>query len=764
MKKEDLKDSSDDSEFVKWFSEIDRNSVSIAGGKGANLGEIYNLNVPVPQGFIVTTKAYDFFMNKAGIMKRIEELLSKINYDNTKKLDKQSEEIRKMIVGSKMPKEVQDEILESYETLGSGSFTGKEAHEVIDEKSEEIFVAVRSSATTEDLADASFAGQQDTFLNVKGGEELIENVKKCIASLFTSRAIYYRGKKNFSQDKAKLAVVVQRMVESDKSGVVFSKDPSYKNDDIIIESVFGFGEGIVSGKITPDRYRVSREMKVLEKKISDKKTAIIKDSEGKVIQSKLSDDKSKMQVLREYEIKKLAEIAMKLEKHYGKPQDIEFAIEKEKLYIVQTRAITTVKTRIEKKVSDVKGEVVLDGNPASPGIAFGKVKIVRNLGDLEKVNKGDVLVTKMTNPDMVVAMQRASAIVTNEGGITSHAAIISREMGIPCVVGTEEATVKLKEPEIVTVDGFNGKVYKGKVSEIKSKEVEKVSSKTRTRIKVTIDIPKFAERASETGVKEVGLLRIEGIIAESGKHPEYFVKNKKYSDYEEVIFKGADEISKHFDRLWVRTSDVRSDEFKNLEGAPKEPEVNPMLGMHGIRYSLKNPEILKAEIKALKRISDNGKKIGIMFPQIISVDEIRSAKKIIKDLNCRNVEVGIMVETPAAVQVIRDICKEGINFISFGTNDLTQYTLAIDRGNSEVQELYDEMNPAVLNQLGYVIRACRKNKILTSICGQAANRKEMVKFLVENKIDSISVSPDSAKEISDYVAELEGKKENKENL
>ena len=740
--------------FIKWFSELDKNSVNVAGGKGANLAEIYNLKIPVPPGFVVTAQAYDYFIEKSEIKEKIKKLLKQINYENTKQLDETAGEIRELIVNSEIPKEIEEEIIDAYENLSAEASKGQSAHDILKKSFEPVFVAVRSSATAEDLEDASFAGQQDTFLNIKGNEDLIEKIKKCFASLFTSRAIYYRQKKGFKHEGTKLAVIVQKMINSDKSGVIFSKDPSYKNDDIIIEAVFGLGEGIVSGKITPDRYIVSGDLEMLEKKISNKKIAITRDSDGKKVQMKLQEDKSNSQVLKDYEVNKLSEIALKLEEHYQKPQDIEFAIEKNEIYIVQTRAITTIKGRI-KEGKELEGEMILKGLAASPGIAYGKIKIVRNLKNLDKINQGDVLVTKMTNPDMVVVMQKASAIVTDEGGITSHAAIISREMGIPAIVGTEEATLKLKEGEIITVNGFTGKIYKGKVSETVKKEIHPVTANTKTKIKVMIDLPNFAERASKTGLKEVGLLRIEGIIAESGKHPDYFLKQKNFQDYEDIIFKGVEEISKHFDELWVRTSDVRSDEFQNLEGAPKISEANPMLGMHGIRHGLKNPEILKSEIKALKRISESGKKIGLMIPQLISLDEIKKVKKILNDLDFNDVKLGIMVETPASVQIIKEICKEGIDFISFGTNDLTQYTLAVDRGNEQVQELYNEMDPSVLSQLEYVIRICKKNNVQTSICGQAANKKEMVKFLVERNIDSISVNPDAAKEISDYVAEIE---------
>ena len=361
----------------------------------------------------------------------------------------------------------------------------------------------------------------------------------------------------------------------------------------------------------------------------------------------------------------------------------------------------------------------------------------------------------MTNPDMVVTMQKCSAIVTDEGGLTAHAAIVSREMGIPCVVGTQEATTRLKEGEIITVDGFTGKVYKGKIADTVHKEILPVAASTKTEIKVIVDLPTFAERASKTGIKKVGLTRIEGIIAESGKHPAYFVKQNKTKDYEELIFKGINGISKFFDEIWVRTSDIRTDEFQDLDGAPKEKEANPMLGLHGIRYSLKNPEILKAEIRAMSKVAKTGKVIGIMMPQVISVEELQQVKKIMQEINVNNLKLGVMIETPAAVQIVKELCDEGIKFISFGTNDLTQYILAVDRGNQDVQDIYNEMHPAVLYQIGYVIRVCKRNNVETSICGQAGSKKEMVKFLVEQGINSISVNADAAKEISDYIEELE---------
>ena len=745
-------------DFVKWFSELNKDSGAVAGGKGANLAEIFNLKISVPPGFVVTAQAYDYFIKKARLDEKIKNILSKIDYENTKQLDESTKQIRELIINSEFPKEMREEIIEAYETLSLTDYDLKEsgALDILEADSEPVFVAVRSSATTEDLAEASFAGQQDTYLNIKGNEELIDNVKKCFASLFTSRATYYRIKKGFKHEQASLAVVVQKMINSDKSGVMFSKDPNYNSDNVVMEAVFGLGEGIVSGRITPDKYEVSKKLEILDKKISDKKIAMTRNSSGENITINLREDKSKEQVLTSYEIKILAEYGLKLEEHYKKPQDIEFAIEDSKIFIVQTRPITTLDKKVKREEhQELKGEIILTGLSASPGIAVGEVKIVREIKDLQKIKQGDILVTEMTNPDMVVTMQKSAGIITDEGGLTAHAAIVSREMGIPCIVGTREATAKLKEGEIITMDAYSGKIYKGKISETKQKEILPVTAQTKTKIKVVVDLPTFASRAAKTGIKTVGLTRIEGIIAESGKHPNYFLQKNKIKDYEEIIFKGVNEIGKYFEEIWVRTSDIRSDEFNNLDGAPKEIEANPMLGMHGIRFSVKNPEILKAELKALQRVSQQKVKIGLLLPQIISVEEVKQVKQALREINFSDAKLGVMIETPASVQIINDLCEEKINFISFGTNDLTQYILAIDRGNEQVQHLYNEMHPAVLRQLDYVIRVCKKYNVETSICGQAGSKKEMVKFLVEKGIDSISVNADAAKEISDYIKKIE---------
>ncbi len=737
--------------YIRWFSELGKENVKDVGGKAANLGEMSKLGLPVPQGFAITSQGYEYFLEETGLKEEIYSLLSSLDIEDTKKLDEVSVKIKQMIQEAEMPEELEEEIRDSYNTLSfdvSESAT-KDVMNIL-KMSEPVFVAVRSSATAEDSSEASFAGQQETFLNVKGSSNLIEAVKACFASLFTSRSIYYRVKKGFKHESVFIAVVVQMMVNADKSGVIFSKDPVENTDNVVVEAVFGLGEGIVSGRIKPDHYIVSRKLEIISSDIAEKKTAITRNSEGKNQIIKLTEEKAKQQVLNNFEIKKLANYALKLEEHYSLAQDIEFAIDSGEIYIVQTRPITTLHKKSEGK--EISGEVLLSGMAASPGIASGIVKIIKTMGDLDKIKSGDVLVTEMTNPDMVVAMQKSSAIITDEGGQTSHAAIVSREMGIPAVVGTGKATSILKNGDKVTVDGFKGRVYSGE-SKAENKKVEILPIvETKTKIKVMVDLPDFASRAAKTGCKEVGLTRLEGIIAESGEHPLAFIK--KPSDYEKIIFEGLSKISEYFDEIWVRTSDIRTDEYRNLEGAPKTQELNPMLGMHGIRASLKYPELLKAELIAASKIN---KKIGIMMPQVISVEEVRQVKKLLDELEIKNLKLGVMIETPAAVQIIEELCKENIKFISFGTNDLTQYTLAIDRGNSEIQDLYDEMNPAVLRQLSSVIEVCKRYSVETSICGQAGSRKEMVEFLVRNRIDSISVNADKAYEISLLVKQLEEK-------
>ncbi len=746
--------------WVRWFSELSNKDISIAGGKGASLAEMYNNHFPVPPGFAVTAQAYDYFIEKSGLRNTIMQILNETNVDDTAQLEKNAKKVRTLIEDALLPEDLKNEIVEAYEILDidKSKFHGASggALAILKNSHEPPFVAVRSSATTEDLADASFAGQQETFLNVKGNEILLMSVKKCFASLFTARAVYYRKKKGFFHEQSYLSVIVQKMIDSQKSGVVFSKNPLKNDNTIMIEAVFGLGEGIVSGMISPDHYVLSRELEIVERKISDKKIALTRSSSGKTEQVTLKPDVSLRDVLTGHELKMLGNYAKQLEEHYGKPQDIEFAIDNDGIYIVQSRPITTQSREHE---TEIEGNVLFSGLPASPGVASGIVRIVHSLDELSKIQKGNILVTMMTNPDMVVAMQKSAGIITDEGGVTSHAAIVSREMGIPAVVGTHNATRKLKDGDIVTVDGFTGRILEGKAVE-KKVEIKEIVPTKQVKIKVIVDLPDYAARAALCGAKGIGLVRLEALIATSGRHPAWFVKNNKIDEYVSLLYNGMRKIAQPFGEIWFRTSDIRSDEYRNLEGSPDVHEMNPMLGDHGIRFSLKNQDLLEAEFMAVKELADEyaHKIFGVMFPQVISVGEVREAKKIAEKVRFpKNVKIGIMVETPAAVQVINELCEEGINFISFGTNDLTQFTLALDRNNENVQNLYNELHPAVLNSIAHVIASCKRHGVETSICGQAGSKPEMVEFLLKAGIDSISANADAAHNVSKIVAEFEKK-------
>jgi pyruvate,water dikinase len=744
--------------YVKWFSELSNKDVGIAGGKGASLAEMYNAKFPVPPGFVVTAQAFDYFMTASGLRRRIISMVEEIDMENTEQIRQKSSEIRELIEKTQMPDDLKKEIIEAYHIMDYTKIdergVSKDALNILKNAKEPLFVSVRSSATTEDLEEASFAGQQDTFLNIKGDERLIEHIKKCISSLYTARAMYYRRKQGFKEAEALLAVVVQKMVDSAKSGVVFSRDPVTLTEDVAVEAVFGLGEGVVSGKIRPDHYIIGRNLEIKSVKVADKKIAIVRNSSGNNEAVQLTPEKSRQQAMTTSEIKEIANYAIKLEEYYKKPQDIEFAIE-DKIYIVQSRPITTLQ-KGAKKVGVLTGNVIVTGLGSSPGIGVGPVRLIRTMDDLAKIKKGDVLVTEMTNPDMVVSMAKSVAIVTDEGGMTSHAAIVSREMGIPCIVGTGDATSVLKEGMRITVDGSNGKVYEGEVAETTITEIKPALKTERIELKLIVDLPDFAERAAETGIENIGLTRLEGIIASLGKHPILYEKEGKIDDYNELIRAGIEKIAKPFKKIWIRSSDIRTDEYGSLKGAP-EKEINPMLGLHGIRFSLKHPKIFEAELSAVKKVAENhpDKRFGIMFPQVISIEEVREAKEHFKRYKTPNMDFGVMIETPASVQIIDEICEEGVDFISLGTNDLTQYTLAVDRGEDEVQYLYNEMHPAIFSQIKRVIGACRRHRVETSICGQAGSREEMVRFLFRKGISSISVNADAAYNISKLIKDLE---------
>lgn len=799
---------------IVWLSELSKESIPIAGGKGANLAEMYNSKFPVPPAFIITAYAFKTFIENTGLKDKLRNELKKIDMENTMQLEMKAKEIQMMVTKEDMPKDLALEIIESYETLniepGMLEKAGKDALSIIRTAKEPIFVAVRSSATTEDLETASFAGQQETFLNIKGSAQLLEAIKKCWASLFTARAIYYRDKKGFAHEKSFIAVVIQKMVNSDKSGVTFSINPVTNDpNEIVIESVFGLGEGIVSGSIAPDRYVVDKKtLQVKEKTVSYKTIQFTKSSAGNTIKTELPPDRAKEQVLEQYEIVRLASFAKELEEHYKKAQDIEWAIEYGKIYIVQTRPVTTLHKEI--KTVSVEGIPILDGLSASPGIASGPVKIIHSLDELPKIMKGDILVTKMTNPDMVVTMQKASAIVTDEGGQTCHAAIVSREIGLPAIVGTRKATKVLNEGQIITVDAYNGKIYEGRVdvktekspeemaregmeeelekeipAEIREeeektegvleeaeKEEEKEAIKKGTPIKIYMNLgePHKIYDYKDLPFDGIGLMRLEFVIASQiKKHPLFLIEMGLDDRYTDGIEKGVSTVAKviYPKPIIVRFSDFKTNEYRDLEGGSKyeEEEHNPMIGFRGVsRYvSEEFEQAFRLECRAIKKAREQNDNVYSMLPFVRTVDEVKKCLEIMKSeglQRSKSFKIYLMAEVPSMALIPEEFAKLDVDGASIGSNDLTQLVLGVDRDSALLGRLgyFNEKNPAVLVAIRNIIKGFHKHGKTVSICGQAPSvYSEFVEFLVKEEIDSISVNPDAVEKVRHHVSLLEEK-------
>ncbi|MDO5851097.1 MAG: phosphoenolpyruvate synthase [Methanobacteriaceae archaeon] len=749
--------------YVEFFEQLGKDDIPIAGGKGANLGELTNAGIPVPPGFVITAETYRKFVTKTEIIDKINELLNNLDINDTNKLRAVSDEIKQLIKETPIPDDIQRIIIEAYNALCVKT-------------EDDVTVAVRSSATAEDLPDASFAGQQDTFLNIKGIDDVLENVRSCWASLFEARAIFYREENDFDHSRVYIAVVIQQMVNSEKAGVMFTVNPSTGEEQMLIEGAWGLGEGVVSGTVTPDTCVYDKESdKEASYIINTKKTMFKKDEKtGKTIETEVPDDLKDKRVISEEELKKLTQLGRRIEKHYKKPQDTEWGIENDNVYMLQSRPITTLKNIKEVKSETIERNIILEGLGASPGTVAGTVKIINDIDELDKIKDGDILVTTMTTPDMVPAMKRANGIVTNEGGVTCHAAIISRELGIPCVSGTGKATTTLKENSIVTIDGKKGLVFEGgEVAKESQEEANQIAQNvqiatepllTVTDVKVNVSMPEAAQRAYETQADGVGLLRTEHMMLATGVHPNKYIEDGREDELIQVL---VDNILKVVDlfypkTVWYRTLDAPTDEFKTLEGGESEPdEANPMLGWRGIRRELDQPEILKAEFKAVKKLLEQGyTNLGIMLPLLQAPEELKRAKELAREVGLiphKDIDFGMMVETPASAIIIEDFIAEGLDFVSFGTNDLTQYTLALDRNNELVSKHYTESHPAIIKLLVHVIEKCNEAGVKTSICGQAGSKPEIAEKLVEAGITSLSANTDAVATIRRLVAKIEKK-------
>ncbi|MFW6004820.1 MAG: pyruvate, water dikinase, partial [Halodesulfurarchaeum sp.] len=734
---------------VRWLDHVRADDIGSVGGKGASLGEMTDAGLPVPPGFVVTADTYRSFIEDTGID---EELFAAVDVEteDSGALAEAESRAKELILETPVPDHIEEEIMNAYADLDGT----------------DPFVAVRSSGTAEDLPEASFAGQQETYLNVRG-EKLLDRVRRAWASLFTQRAIYYREQQGFAHDAVDIAVVVQQMVDAEKSGVLFTSHPSTGAKKTIIEAAWGLGEAVVSGSVSPDNYHVDRRSGEIEEiTIADKKLEMVRDPEtGETVTEPIEGDRRTARVLADEEIEALVAMGERVEDHYGTPQDVEWAIRDGTVYMLQSRPITTIGEHAGTDESEESnGESLLSGLGASPGIAAGAVRTIRKLDQLDKVGEGDIIVTPMTTPDMVPAMKRASGIITEEGGMTSHAAIVSRELGVPAVVGTGNATDVLVDDQIVTIDGDRGDVREGRdTAQTEREPIEEARPKapvkpmTATEVKVNISIPGAAERAAATGADGVGLLRMEHMILGTNKTPQRYLADHGPDAYKDEIVSGVREVAEEFypRPVRVRTLDAPTDEFRQLEGGNDEPsEHNPMLGWRGIRRSLEEPDIFEYELEALKRLFELGyDNVEIMFPLVNDASDVERAREHLEvvGIDPEKRSWGVMIETPASVMTVEEMAAEGIDFASFGTNDLTQYTLAVDRNNGRVADRFDELHPAVLKLIGRTIEVCREHDVDTSICGQAGSKPEMVDFLVEEGISSISANIDAVRDVQHEV-------------
>jgi len=741
---------------ISWFDEVTKEDIPTVGGKGANLGEMTNARIPVPPGFIVTSEAYYQFLKSSRIVDKMRALLEPLDPGDSKQLQSIAAEVKQLMLDVHMPQEIAEEIKKAYTKLGQG------------------LVAVRSSATAEDLPEASFAGQQSTYLNIQGEDNVVNAVQKCWASLFEPRAIYYRHQQGFDHFKVGIAVPVQRMVDSVTSGVMFTVEPvTSDTKKIVIEAIYGLGEGLVSGEVTPDLYLIDKEaMSIISKRPSRQEQRLTRNPDGSKDETNVWQEvpaaSQKQQKIADDVIIRLAELAKHIEDHYQFPQDIEWAREGDNIYILQTRPVTTIKETAEEE-PEIQAPVLLQGDAASPGLASGPVKIIHEASQIDMVKDGDILVTEMTTPDFVPAMKRAVAIVTDRGGRTAHAAIVSRELGIPCIVGADNATTTLHDNQKITVDGSHGKVYNGKVTRRITTtlitSILKEAIPTKTRVYVNLAQPELADSVAARNVDGVGLLRAEFIIAQIGEHPSYMLKQKRGDEFIDKLYQGLHTFARAFNPRPVvyRTTDFKTNEYRDLTGGQEfeEVEENPMIGYRGASRYVTDIDTFKLEIEAVKRVRKDYPNLWVMIPFVRTVNELKRTKDILEAEGLKrsqDFKLWMMVEVPSNIFLIDKFLDVGIDGISIGSNDLTQLILGIDRDSAKLADTFDERNEAVLMALERAITVSKSMGVTSSICGQAPSvYPELTEKLVSWGITSVSVSPDMIGTTRQIISKAEAK-------
>ena len=765
--------------YIKFFNQIGIKDIPVVGGKNASLGEMYqnlaNKGIQIPNGIATTSDAYFYFLKESGLDNKIREKINNIDTNNLRKLSKVSQEIRDLIIKTPFPKDLEEEISRAYLELSKS------------EKINNLVVAVRSSATAEDLPDASFAGQQDTYLNISGVNNVLISTKKCIASLFNDRAIVYRKDNKYDHTDVALSVGIQQLVDAKSAGVIFTIDTeSGFKDVVVVSSSWGLGENVVQGHISPDEFTVFKPtMAIIKRHLGSKEKKMVSFKKDVLKNIETSEKERSSYSINEDQVVLLSKWAVSIEEHYKRPMDIEWALDKKtnKLFILQARP-ETVRSRDDVNVVEQyelleKSETILSGTSVGSKIGAGKICKIDHVKDIEKFIPGSVLVTEMTDPDWVPIMKQASAIVTNTGGRTCHAAIISRELGIPCVVGTKNATKILKQGKDITVDcsnGDEGRVYNGilkfKVNITNIKNLKR----PKTKIMMNVGHPELAFKYSMIPNDGVGLAREEFIIDSHIKiHPLallHFDKIKDPTTKKQIneLTKGYSERSRYFvDKLTegiamiaaafypkdviVRMSDFKSNEYANLIGGTifEPTENNPMLGWRGASryYSSEYEKAFELECEAFKRARNELglTNIKAMIPFCRTLDE---ADKVIALMRKHGLKRGVngfelyvMAEVPSNFILAEEFANRFDGF-SIGSNDLTQLTLGVDRDNSNISHIYNENNQAVKDMISKLIKVAKKKKVKVGICGQGpSDFPEFAKFLVNEGIDSISLTPDT---------------------
>jgi len=777
-------------DLVIWFGDLRKTDIPLVGGKNANLGEMISTGLPVPPGFAVTAYAYEKFIETTHIAKKIYEIINKTVTDKNdpKQYAEASKKIRGLIEKTSMPEEIANSIKSAYKKLNKKL------------NLKDTSVAVRSSATAEDLPDASFAGQQETYLNIKGSDDLIGKVVQCWSSLFTPRAIFYRNEKGFAHEKVFISVGVQKMVNSRAAGVMFTINPVTGNtDEIVIEGNYGLGETVVSGVVNPDDFVVDKNtLKIKERRIARKTVQYIRDPDtGKTVHLDVPEEKQKKTCVNDKEIIKLAELGKRIDAHYEKAMDIEWAIDKDlsfpkNIFVVQARPETVwsgkvveTPTRVEEGKHEEELKVVVKGSAAGKrGYGVGVAKVVLTPDEASKVmQKGNILVTEMTNPDFVPFMKIASAIVTDKGGITSHAAIVSRELSIPCVVGTENATQVMKTGQEYTVDSRNGVIYEGILREAAQAATTKGAAVaatlvaadpvpvTATKIYMNLGVPEKIEDYKNLPFEGIGLMRIEFILASYiGDHPLYLIATGQGQQFVDKLAGGMATVARAIQPrpVVVRFSDFKTNEYRELKGGDKYEivEANPMLGWRGCSRYISHwyEKAFRLECQAVKKCREEWglKNVWIMLPMVRTVWEAKKCLETMKEeglARSRDFKVWFMAETPS-IAILSDEFSKLVDGFSIGSNDMTQGILMIDRDSERLGQMgyFDERDPAVKRIIAHLIKVAHENGCTVSICGEGpSNLPDFAEFLVRVGIDSISVNNDAVAATKKLVASIEQK-------